>query len=57
MKGLSDVKYHFIREKVTNGIIDVIKINIKENLANFGTKVLTIDKLALCRDLFHVDEV
>lgn len=53
----NDVKYRFTRENVPNGNIDVIKITIKDNPVNFGTKIVTIDKFDLCRDLLHINEV
>ncbi|KAI5684247.1 hypothetical protein M9H77_05475 [Catharanthus roseus] len=53
---LQDVKYHFIREKVSSGLINIQKISTKDNLADFGTKIVTTDKFSLCRDLLHIDE-
>lgn len=50
------MKYHFIRDKVTNGVVDVIKINKKDNRVDFDTKVVSFDKFALCKDLLRVDE-
>ncbi|KAI5670578.1 hypothetical protein M9H77_10942 [Catharanthus roseus] len=53
---LQDVKYHFIREKVSSGLINIEKISTKDNPADFGTKIVTTDKFSLCRDLLHIDE-
>ncbi|KAI5658414.1 hypothetical protein M9H77_27207 [Catharanthus roseus] len=39
---------------VSNGIINIDKISIKDNPANFGTKVVTTEKFVLCRDLLHI---
>ncbi|KAL5581648.1 hypothetical protein UlMin_014090 [Ulmus minor] len=49
-----DVKYHFIREKVTDGSIIVEKISTKDNLANAGTKVVPLSKFKLCLDLLRI---
>ncbi|KAI5666912.1 hypothetical protein M9H77_16765 [Catharanthus roseus] len=51
-----DVRYHFLRDKATNGVEDVNKIGKKDNLADFGTKVVSIDKFVLCKDLLHINE-
>ncbi|KAI5672357.1 hypothetical protein M9H77_12721 [Catharanthus roseus] len=49
-----DVKYNFIRERVSNGIVNIDKISTKDNPADFGTKVATTDKFVLCRDLLCI---
>lgn len=36
----SDRKYHLMREEVAVGIVDVVKIASKDNLANMFTKTL-----------------
>ncbi|KAI5649279.1 hypothetical protein M9H77_35284 [Catharanthus roseus] len=53
---LQDVKYHFIREKVSSGLVNIEKISTKDNPADFGTKIVTTDKFSLCRDLLYIDE-
>ncbi|KAI5658424.1 hypothetical protein M9H77_27217 [Catharanthus roseus] len=40
---------------VSNGIVNIAKISIKDNPADFGTKVVTTGKFVLCRDLLHID--
>ncbi|KAL5541599.1 hypothetical protein UlMin_009309 [Ulmus minor] len=46
-----DVRYHFIIEKVIEGKILVEKISTNDNLADAGTKVLTLSKFKLCLEL------
>ncbi|KAL5547707.1 hypothetical protein UlMin_002938 [Ulmus minor] len=52
-----DVRYHFIREKVTERKILVEKISTEDNPADAGTKVLPLSKFKLCFDLLRVGEV
>ena len=49
-----DVRYHFIREKVTDESIIVEKISTEDNLANAGTKVVPLSKFKLCLDLLRI---
>ncbi|KAA0060043.1 Gag-Pol [Cucumis melo var. makuwa] len=43
------VQYHFIHEKVEEGIIDMHKIHTKENLADYLTKAVNTDKFIWCQ--------
>ncbi|GKD95409.1 retrovirus-related pol polyprotein from transposon TNT 1-94 [Tanacetum coccineum] len=43
------VKYHFIREKVEEGTVDMQKIHIDDNVANYMTKIINSDKFIWCR--------
>ncbi|KAE8688623.1 hypothetical protein F3Y22_tig00110962pilonHSYRG00058 [Hibiscus syriacus] len=43
------VQYHFIREKVEEGTVDMQKIYTKDNIADFMTKVINADKFTWCR--------
>ena len=43
------VQYHFVREKVEEGTVDMQKIHTKENVADFMTKAVTTDKFIWCR--------
>ncbi|KAE8697637.1 putative tRNA ligase [Hibiscus syriacus] len=38
------VQYHFIREKVEEGTVDMQKIHTKDNIADFMTKAINADK-------------
>src|SRR5690606_19239299 len=49
-----DVRYHFIREKITDGIIIIEKISTEDNPADVGTKVVTLSKFKLCLDLLKI---
>ena len=43
------VQYHFVREKVEEGTVDMQKIHTKENIADFLTKAVNTDKFSWCR--------
>ncbi|GMJ14768.1 hypothetical protein HRI_005146000 [Hibiscus trionum] len=43
------VQYHFIREKVEEGTIDMQKIHTDDNIADFMTKAINTDKFTWCR--------
>ena len=46
-----DVRYHWIREVMDQQLLKLVKIHTKENPADIMTKVVTRDKLELCRDI------
>lgn len=50
-----DIKYHFIREKITHGIINIAKVSTDDNLSDCGTKMVTLEKFRLCMKLLGVD--
>lgn len=43
-----DVKYHLIKEKVTQGVNEVGKVPMEENLIDMGTNVVTLNKFIHC---------
>jgi len=43
------VQYHFVREKVEKGSVDIQKIHTKDNLADMLTKPINRDKFTWCR--------
>ena len=49
-----DVKYHFVRDQVANGDIQIQKISTKNNPADMGTKVVIAAKFKHCKNLLHV---
>ena len=51
-----DVRDHFIREKVTYGVIKVDKVSSENNPADMGTKVLTLGKFKHCLELLRIGE-
>ncbi|KAM6562807.1 hypothetical protein CsatB_022805 [Cannabis sativa] len=50
-----EIKYHFIRDKVTQGEIQVEKVPTEENPTDMGTKVVTLNKFKHCMNLLGVD--
>ncbi|XP_062104441.1 secreted RxLR effector protein 161-like [Humulus lupulus] len=50
-----EVKYHFIREKVTQEQVFIEKVPTEENPADMGTKVVTLHKFKLRLNLLGVD--
>ena len=50
-----DVKYHFVRDQVTSGIVKVQKVSTEDNYADMGTKIVTATKFKHCLNLLHVD--
>lgn len=50
-----DIKYHFIREKITDGDINIVKISTHDNPAECGTKVINLMKFQLNLKLLGVD--
>ena len=49
-----DVRYHFLREIVTEGVIQILKIATTENPADMMTKPVAVYKFKLCLDLIGV---
>ncbi|GJV65987.1 hypothetical protein Tco_1476815 [Tanacetum coccineum] len=43
------VQYHFVREKVEEGTVDMQKIHIDDNVADYLTKAINCDKFIWCR--------
>ena len=50
-----DVKYHFVREQISSGIIKVMKIPSEDNPADMGTMIVTTTKFNHCMNLLHVE--
>ncbi|KAE8716753.1 putative carboxylesterase 5-like [Hibiscus syriacus] len=50
------VQYHFIREKVEEGTVDMQKIHTKDNIADFMTKAVNVDKFTWCRSSCGLSE-
>jgi len=48
------VRFHFVREILEEGDIELLKIHISENLADMLTKVVSGVKFAHCKALLHV---
>ena len=43
-----DVKYHFVRQAISEGGVDLKKVHTKENSANMFTKPVLLEKLCWC---------
>ncbi|GJY76725.1 retrovirus-related pol polyprotein from transposon TNT 1-94 [Tanacetum coccineum] len=43
------VQYHFVREKVEEGTVDMQKIHTDDNVADYMTKAINCDKFIWCR--------
>ncbi|XP_062103402.1 secreted RxLR effector protein 161-like [Humulus lupulus] len=50
-----EIKYHFIRNKVTQGHIVIDKVPTEDNPADMGTKVVTLTKFKHCLNLLGID--
>ena len=50
-----EIKHHFIRDKVTQKVIDIQKVSTSENPADCGTKVLPFSKFKHCLKLLGVE--
>nr|KYP42748.1 Retrovirus-related Pol polyprotein from transposon TNT 1-94 [Cajanus cajan] len=46
------IQYHFVREVVEEGKVDMQKIHTKDNIADVMTKPVNTDKFTWCRSLF-----
>ena len=49
-----DVKYHFVREIISSGKIEIKKVPTEDNPSDMGTKTVTATKLSHCMKLLHV---
>ncbi|GAB2280544.1 hypothetical protein Dimus_039416 [Dionaea muscipula] len=49
-----DIKYHYVRDTVAAGTLEISKIPTEENPADMGTKVLNVGKFEHCLKLLHI---
>ena len=49
-----DVKYHFVRDLISTGSVQVSKVPTEDNPSDMGTKVVTASKFRHCLDLLNV---
>ncbi|GAB2277235.1 hypothetical protein Dimus_039224 [Dionaea muscipula] len=49
-----DVKFHYIRDILAAGILDISKIPTEDNPADMGTKIVPVNKFRHCLDLLHI---
>ena len=50
-----DVKFHFIRDLISNGVVKLLKIDTEDNPSDMGTKIVTNTKFKHCLDLLFVE--
>ena len=50
------VKYHFIRDKISEGIVEVEKISTDDNPADMGTKIVSYSKFKHCLNLLKIGD-
>ena len=51
-----DVRYHFIQEKVANGLINIEKIALEDNPTDVGSKALLLSKFKNCLELLKIGD-
>ena len=51
-----DVRYHFIRENVVDGLIKIEKIATENNPTDMGTKTLSLSKFKHCLELLKIGD-
>ena len=49
-----DVRFHFVRDLVARGVINLKKVATEDNPADLGTKVVTTAKFKHCLDLLFI---
>ena len=52
-----EVHYHYVQEKVLLGLIDLVYVSTKDQVADIFTKALGAEKLRKFRDLLGVQEL
>ena len=50
------IQYHFVREVVEEGSVDMQKIHTKDNLADVMTKPINADEFIWCRSSYGLSE-
>ena len=50
-----DVKYHFVRDQISKGTVNLLKIPTEENPSDMGTKVVTTVKFKHCLNILHIN--
>lgn len=49
-----EVHYHFVNENYMKGVIDVVKVDTKQNIADIFTKSLSKDKFKKFRSMLNI---
>ncbi|GAB2265823.1 hypothetical protein Dimus_037848 [Dionaea muscipula] len=50
-----DVKYHFVRDILAAGVLEISKVPTEENPADMGTKVISAGKFKHFMNLLHIE--
>ena len=51
-----EIKYHFIRDQVSNDIVQVEKVSTDDNPADMGTKIVSYSKFKHCLNLLKIGD-
>ena len=51
-----EIKYHFIRDQVSNSIVQVEKVSTDDNQADMGTKIVSYSKFKHCLKLLKIGD-
>ena len=51
-----EIHYHFVHEHVKEGLIDVVKINSNDNIADVFTKSLSKEKFKKFRKMMNIKQ-
>ena len=49
-----DVRYHFVRDVLEDGDVEIVKVHTKDNPVDMLTKVVPSNKFDHCRNLLHI---
>ena len=49
-----DIRFHFIREILDEGDIELLNIHTKENPSDMLTKVVSVVKFTHCKEFLHI---
>ncbi|GAB2294239.1 hypothetical protein Dimus_038287 [Dionaea muscipula] len=49
-----DVRFHFVRDIIAAGTLDISKVPTEDNPADMGTKIVTYGKFRHCLELLHI---
>lgn len=51
-----DIRYHFVRDKLSDGLFELQYVSTKNNMADIFTKALNKTNFSNCIDLFKLKE-
>ncbi|GAB2288844.1 hypothetical protein Dimus_038026 [Dionaea muscipula] len=50
-----DIRYHYVRDTLVAGTLEISKVPTEENPADMGTKVVSVGKFKHCLNLLHIE--